>query len=86
MPDIIHMTRIQKVRVSGGLREDPWVIQAYCGRSGHAKPNMVVMRPPPRLDEIADSVDKTPHARYFRQVWYGLVRMSLVGLVLGALS
>jgi aspartate carbamoyltransferase catalytic subunit len=48
---------------------------------------MIVMHPLPRVDEISFSVDNTPHAKYFKQVWYGLlVRMSLIGLVLGALA
>jgi aspartate carbamoyltransferase catalytic subunit len=52
-----------------------------------AKPRMVLMHPLPRVDEIAYDVDKTPHSKYFKQVWYGLlVRMSLISLVLGALS
>jgi len=48
---------------------------------------MIVMHPLPRVDEISYDVDDTPHAKYFKQVWYGLlVRMSLIGLVLGALK
>jgi aspartate carbamoyltransferase catalytic subunit len=52
-----------------------------------AKPEMIVMHPLPRVDEIEYTVDNTRHSKYFKQVWYGLlVRMSLIGLVLGALS
>jgi aspartate carbamoyltransferase catalytic subunit len=48
---------------------------------------MIVMHPLPRVDEIEYTVDDTAHAKYFKQVWYGLlVRMSLIGLVLGVLS
>jgi aspartate carbamoyltransferase catalytic subunit len=87
--DVIYMTRIQKERF-GSLEDYAKVRGSYrltAEDLAIAKANMVVMHPLPRVDEIADSVDKTPHARYFRQVWYGLlVRMSLVGLVLGALS
>ena len=50
-----------------------------------AKKSAIVMHPLPRLDEIGADVDNTSHAKYFQQVWYGLVlRMSLLGLVLGA--
>jgi len=43
------------------------------------------MHPLPRVDEVAPDVDNTKHAKYFEQVWYGLVlRMGLLALVLGA--
>jgi len=87
--DVIYMTRIQKERF-GSLEDYEKVRGSYRLTAEDltvAKPNMVVMHPLPRVDEIADSVDGTPHAKYFKQVWYGLlVRMSLIGLVLGALS
>ncbi|RLI27839.1 aspartate carbamoyltransferase, partial [Candidatus Bathyarchaeota archaeon] len=38
-------------------------------------------------DEIDYSVDHTPQAKYFKQVYYGLlVRMSLLALILGAVE
>jgi len=87
--DVIYMTRIQKERF-GSLEDYEKVRGSYTLTAEDltvAKPNMIVMHPLPRVDEIADSVDGTPHAKYFKQVWYGLlVRMSLIGLVLGALS
>jgi aspartate carbamoyltransferase catalytic subunit len=44
------------------------------------------MHPLPRVDEISAEVDKTPHARYFQQVWNGIVtRMTLLALILGAI-
>jgi len=87
--DVIYMTRIQKERF-GSLEDYEKVRGSYRLTAEDltvAKPNMIVMHPLPRVDEIADSVDGTPHAKYFKQVWYGLlVRMSLIGSVLGALS
>ena len=39
------------------------------------------------LDEISAEVDSTSHARYFQQVWNGIVmRMALLALILGAAS
>jgi aspartate carbamoyltransferase catalytic subunit len=39
------------------------------------------------VDEIAAEVDATPQARYFQQVWNGIVvRMALLSLVLGAVK
>lgn len=87
--DVIYMTRIQKERF-GSLEDYEKVRGSYILNADDlsaAKPGMIVMHPLPRVDEIANSVDATPHSKYFKQVWYGLlVRMSLIGLVLGALS
>ena len=42
------------------------------------------MHPLPRVDEIAQEVDNTPHARYFRQAFNGVpVRMALLCAILG---
>jgi aspartate carbamoyltransferase catalytic subunit len=87
--DVIYMTRIQKERF-GSLEDYEKVRGSYrlaAEDLSSAKPGMIIMHPLPRVDEIAYNVDATPHAKYFKQVWYGLlVRMSLIGLVLGALS
>ena len=87
--DVLYMTRIQKERF-GSLEEYEKVRGSYRLTSADldlAKPGMIVMHPLPRVDEIDYAVDSTSHAKYFKQVWYGLlVRMSLIGLVLGALT
>jgi len=87
--DVIYVTRIQKERF-GSLEDYEKVRGVYrltANDLSAAKKQMIVMHPLPRVDEIAYDVDSTPHAKYFRQVWYGLlVRMSLIGLVLGALN
>jgi len=87
--DVIYMTRIQKERF-GSLEDYEKVRGSYrlaAEDLSSAKPGLIIMHPLPRVDEIADDVDATPHAKYFKQVWYGLlVRMSLIGLVLGGLS
>ena len=85
--DVLYVTRIQKERFAE-MAEYAKVKGAY--RIGldlleNAKRDMVVMHPLPRIDEIADEVDGTPHARYFQQVWNGIVmRMALLSLILGA--
>ena len=87
--DVIYVTRIQKERF-GSLEDYEKVRGVYrltANDLSAAKKQMIVMHPLPRVDEIAYDVDSTLHAKYFRQVWYGLlVRMSLIGLVLGALN
>ena len=43
------------------------------------KPDMIVMHPLPRVDEIAIAVDDDPRALYFKQAKYGMyVRMALI--------
>lgn len=87
--DVLYMTRIQKERF-GSLDEYEKVSGSYrltASDLSQSKREMVVMHPLPRVDEIAYDVDNTPHSKYFKQVWYGLlVRMSLIGLVLGGLK
>ena len=47
-------------------------------------PNLVILHPLPRVDEIATDVDSLPGAAYFRQVKNGIyVRMALIALVTG---
>ena len=44
-----------------------------------AGPDMLVLHPLPRVNEIAVEVDKDPRAAYFKQVQYGVyVRMALI--------
>jgi aspartate carbamoyltransferase catalytic subunit len=87
--DVLYMTRIQKERF-GSLDDYEKVSGSYrltADDLSHTKKEMIVMHPLPRVDEIAYDVDSTPHSKYFKQVWYGLlVRMSLIGLVLRALK
>ena len=87
--DVLYMTRIQKERF-GSLEDYEKVRGSYrliASDLSQAKSDMIVMHPLPRVDEIEYTVDNTRHSKYFKQVWYGLlVRMSLIGLVLGALS
>ncbi len=87
--DVIYVTRIQKERF--GSLEDYEKVRGFYRLTANdlsrAKKQMIVMHPLPRVDEIAYDVDVTSHAKYFKQVWYGLlVRMSLIGLVLGVLK
>jgi len=87
--DVLYVTRIQKERfpdpaeyakVRGSYRIDLETLK-------NAKKDLVILHPLPRVDEIAPEVDSTPHARYFRQVWNGIiVRMALLALILGAVS
>ena len=87
--DVIYMTRIQKERFAD-LAEYEKVKGYYRLTSQEmlkAKKKAVLMHPLPRVDEIAFEVDYSPQAKYFKQVWYGLLtRMALIGLALGAVK
>jgi aspartate carbamoyltransferase catalytic subunit len=51
------------------------------------KDDLIILHPLPRVDEISAEVDKTPYARYFQQVWNGIVvRMALLALTLGSIK
>jgi aspartate carbamoyltransferase catalytic subunit len=84
--DVLYVTRIQKERFAD-MAEYAKVKGAYkidCDVLENVKKDLVIMHPLPRVDEIADEVDATPHARYFQQVWNGIVvRMALLALILG---
>ena len=85
--DVLYATRIQEERFPDPA-EYAKVRGAYkigLDTLKDAKEDMILMHPLPRVDEIADEVDDTPHARYFQQVWNGVVmRMALLALILGA--
>jgi aspartate carbamoyltransferase catalytic subunit len=84
--DVMYIVRIQKERYSdpaeyermkGTYKVDRAMLKA-------AGPNISVMHPMPRVDELAPDVDDYPGACYFRQSFNGvLIRMALLALVLG---
>lgn len=72
--DILYMTRVQKERFSD-LMEYERVKNVYILRAdmlGRAKPNMKILHPLPRVNEIAYDVDTNPHAYYIQQAGNGL--------------
>ncbi|MCK4933193.1 aspartate carbamoyltransferase [Candidatus Bathyarchaeota archaeon] len=87
--DVLYMTRIQKERfpevadyakVRGSYRVDLKLLE-------NARENMILLHPLPRVEEIAPEVDDTIHARYFQQVWNGIVtRMGLLALIMGKIE
>lgn len=82
--DILYMTRVQKERfdetefqhLKSKYKLDASMLEG-------AKPNLKVLHPLPRIDEIATDVDATPHAYYFQQAQNGVfARQALLALVL----
>jgi len=87
--DVLYVTRIQKERFPDLAEYEKvkgtYVIDLDVLRS--AKDDLIVMHPLPRVGEIAVEVDSTPFAKYFQQTRNGvIVRMALLGLVLGAID
>ncbi|MBQ6262549.1 MAG: aspartate carbamoyltransferase [Clostridia bacterium] len=79
--DVLYMTRVQRERFFNEedyLRlRDSYILTA--AKMGAAKPDMTVMHPLPRVNEIAYEIDSDPRAAYFRQVMYGkFIRMALI--------
>ena len=72
--DILYMTRVQKERFSD-LMEYERVKNVYVLNNDllkSAKPNMKILHPLPRVNEIAYEVDDNPHAYYIQQAGNGL--------------
>ena len=84
--DILYMTRVQKERFSD-LMEYERVKNVYILNNDmlrQAKPNMRILHPLPRVNEIAYDVDDNPHAYYIQQAQNGLyAREALFCYVLG---
>ncbi|MEO9321683.1 MAG: aspartate carbamoyltransferase [Nitrososphaera sp.] len=83
--DVIYVTRIQRERFPD-LQEYEKVRGTYTidlGTLAKARPDVSIMHPLPRVDEISQSVDGTKNAVYFRQASYGKqVRATLLALML----
>ena len=84
--DILYMTRVQKERF---FNEEDYIRlkNSYVltkEKMELAKPDMAVLHPLPRVNEIALDVDDDPRAAYFEQVQNGVyVRMALIMTLLG---
>jgi aspartate carbamoyltransferase catalytic subunit len=84
--DVLYMSRVQRERFISEeeyLRlKDYFVLTA--DKMTLTKPDMIVMHPLPRVNEIATEVDADPRAAYFAQVKFGMyVRMALIMKLLG---
>jgi len=85
--DVLYMTRIQKERFADMAEYEKvkWSYRLNASQLSNVKDRMIVMHPLPRAEEIAFEVDGTKHAKYFRQMWYGLLtRMALLASILEA--
>ncbi len=79
--DILYMTRVQRERFFNEedyvRLKDFYILDKK--KMKLAGPDMLVLHPLPRVNEISVEVDSDPRAAYFRQVQYGVyVRMALI--------
>ncbi|MBE5943856.1 MAG: aspartate carbamoyltransferase [Lachnospiraceae bacterium] len=84
--DIIYMTRVQKERFFNEADyvrlKDTYILDK--DKLKNAKPDLSIMHPLPRVNEISTNVDDDPRACYFRQALNGkYVRMALILTMLG---
>jgi aspartate carbamoyltransferase catalytic subunit len=83
--DIIYVTRIQRERFPD-IQEYEKVKGTYTidmNTLAKAKPDVSIMHPMPRTEEISHSIDGTKNAIYFKQAAYGKeLRAALLALVL----
>ena len=79
--DVLYMTRVQKERF---FNEEDYVrLKDFYildkPKMAHAKEDMLILHPLPRVNEISVEIDEDERAAYFKQVMYGrLVRMALI--------
>lgn len=79
--DILYMTRVQRERFfneADYIRlKDSFILTSE--KLENAKPDLSILHPLPRVNEISCKVDDDPRACYFRQALYGkYMRMALI--------
>ena len=84
--DLLYMTRVQKERFFNEedyvRMKDFYILDK--SKMDLAKPDMLVLHPLPRVNEISVEVDNDPRAAYFKQAQYGVyARMALILTLLG---
>lgn len=84
--DILYMTRIQRERFPDPLEYER-VKNSYNlhdSMLANGKPNLRILHPLPRVNEISTDVDANPMAYYFQQARNGIyVRQALMAAILG---
>ena len=79
--DILYMTRVQRERFFNEedyvRLKDRYILDK--NKLVHAREDLSILHPLPRVNEIAAEVDDDPRAHYFRQARYGrYIRMALL--------
>ncbi len=84
--DVLYVTRVQKERFSDPIEYEK--VKDYyrltLNMLDNTRPNLKVMHPLPRVDEIAVEVDTSPKAYYFQQARNGVyTRQAIIASILG---
>ncbi|OGG79407.1 aspartate carbamoyltransferase [Candidatus Kaiserbacteria bacterium RIFCSPLOWO2_01_FULL_54_13] len=84
--DVLYQTRIAKEWIKDNAEYEKlkgrYIITRAVADS--MKKGAIIIHPLPRVGEIAEDVDESAHAVYFKQVGYGLlVRMAILKTILG---
>jgi aspartate carbamoyltransferase catalytic subunit len=80
--DCLYLTRLQKERFSSEINCSYGIDLELLQR---ARPNLRIMHPLPRLEELPTEIDATPYAYYFQQAHNGLfIRQALLDIIFGA--
>ena len=79
--DVLYMTRVQRERFFNEedyIRlKDTYILDK--AKLKGAKPDLMILHPLPRVNEISTDIDDDPRATYFKQAKYGVyVRMALI--------
>jgi aspartate carbamoyltransferase catalytic subunit len=84
--DVVYTTRIQKERFPD-VREYDKVKDRFRITASDLdlmQEDAIILHPLPRVDELDSTIDGTPHAKYFDQVYNGVIlRMAVLKLILG---
>lgn len=79
--DCLYLTRLQKERIADVIDCSYGINLELLKR---ARPNLRILHPLPRLNELPVEIDDTPHAYYFRQAENGLyIRQALLDMIFG---
>lgn len=84
--DIVYMTRVQQERFSDPMEYEKvkniYVLRNHMIRN--TKPNMRILHPLPRVNEIHPDVDESEKAYYFQQALNGVfTRQAIISSILG---
>lgn len=84
--DILYMTRVQQERFLDPIEYERVknIYSLNASMLEKCKPNMRILHPLPRVNEISTDVDSSKHAYYFEQARNGVfTRMAIIAYLLG---
>jgi aspartate carbamoyltransferase catalytic subunit len=86
--DLLYMTRVQRERFFSEAEyirlKDQYILDSPMLKA--AKPDLAIMHPLPRVNEISYDIDNDPRAVYFDQAGYGVyARMALMAYIMGVI-